>query len=173
MDGLTIASALKDQGVDTPILLISALTDVDERVRGLRAGGDDYLTKPFALDEMAARIEVLIRRRAADASRLILRQGDLELDLVSPPARRGGRDLRLFPKEIKLLEMFLRNPGQILTRTMIFESVWGYRFDPGTNLIEVHIRSLRQKLESPDTPTLIQTIRGSGYRLLCDEPKRS
>ncbi len=173
MDGLTIASALKAHGVDTPILLISALTEVDERVRGLRAGGDDYLTKPFALDEMAARVEVLIRRRAADASRLLLRQGDLELDLVSHTARRGGRDLRLFPKEMKLLEMFLRNPGQILTRTMIFEAVWGYRFDPGTNLIEVHIRSLRQKLESPAAPALIQTIRGSGYRLLCDEPKRS
>ena len=125
MDGLTIASALKDHGVDTPILLISALTDVDERVRGLRAGGDDYLTKPFALDEMAARVEVLIRRRGADNNRLVLRQGDLELDLVAHAARRGGRDLRLFPKEIKLLEMFLRNPGQVLTRTMIFEWVWG------------------------------------------------
>jgi two-component system OmpR family response regulator len=173
MDGLTIASALKDHGVDTPILLISALTDVDERVRGLRAGGDDYLTKPFALDEMAARVEVLIRRRGADNNRLVLRQGDLELDLVAHAARRGGRDLRLFPKEIKLLEMFLRNPGQVLTRTMIFEWVWGYRFDPGTNLIEVHIRSLRQKLESPDLPSLIQTVRGSGYCLLVDEPRRT
>ena len=154
MDGLTIASALKAHGVDTPILLISALTEVD-----------DYLTKPFALDEMAARVEVLIRRRAADASRLLLRQGDLELDLVSHTARRGGRDLRLFPKEMKLLEMFLRNPGQILTRTMIFEAVWGYYFDPSANLIDVHLSRLRRKLETLGAAPLIQTVRASGYAL--------
>jgi len=165
VDGLTIASTLKDKGIDTPILMISALNDVDERVRGLRAGGDDYLTKPFVLDEMAARIEVLLRRRRADADRLLLRYADLELDIVAHAARRGGRDLRLFPKEVKLLEMFMRNSEQILTRSMIFETVWGYSFDPGTNLIDVHIRALRKKLEGPELPPLLHTVRGVGYRL--------
>jgi two-component system OmpR family response regulator len=165
LDGLTIASALKAQGVQTPILMISALNDVDERVKGLRAGGDDYLTKPFVLDEMAARIEVLLRRSRSDAERLMLRYADVELDLVAHTARRGGRDLRLFPKELKLLEMFLRNSEQILTRTMIFETVWGYSFDPGTNLIDVHIRALRKKLEGPGLPPLLHTVRGVGYRL--------
>ncbi len=165
MDGLSIASALKERGVDTPILMISALNDVDERVRGLRAGGDDYLTKPFAPQEMSARVEVLLRRATADAKKLVLRYADLELDLVTHVARRGGRDLKLFPKEVKLFELFLRNSEQVLTRTMIFEAVWGYSFDPGTNLIEVHIRALRRKLEGPGLPTLFHTVRGTGYCL--------
>jgi two-component system OmpR family response regulator len=165
LDGLTIASSLKEKGVLTPILMISALDDVDERVRGLRAGGDDYLTKPFDLKEMAARVEVLIRRRNADLKNLHLEYADLELDLVAQVARRGGQDLRLFPKERQLLELFIRNPGQVLTRMMIFESVWGYRFDPGTNLIDVHIRALRQKLDAIDPAPLIHTVRGVGYCL--------
>jgi two-component system OmpR family response regulator len=166
MDGLAIAQTLKSRGVTTPVIVISALDDVDERVRGLRAGGDDYLTKPFALEEMAARVEVLIRRRA-DAGRLVLRYAELELDLVAHQVSRAGREVRLFPKEIKLLEFFLRNPEQILTRTMIFEAVWGYSFDPGTNLIDVHVRGLRQKLDAPGLAPLLHTIRGSGYRLGC------
>jgi two-component system OmpR family response regulator len=165
LDGLTIASSLKSEGMDTPILMISALDDVDERVRGLRAGGDDYLTKPFALAEMAARVEVLVRRRRADAGRLVLKYADLELDLVHHIARRGPREIRLFPKEIKLLELFLRHPEQILTRAMIFERVWGYSFDPGTNLIDVHVKGLRQKLDTPGSVGLIQTVRGAGYCL--------
>ena len=165
LDGLTIASSLKEKGVLTPILMISALDDVDERVRGLRAGGDDYLTKPFDLKEMAARVEVLIRRRNADLKNLHLEYADLELDLVAQVARRRGQDLRLFPKERRLLELFIRNPGQVLTRMMIFESVWGYRFDPGTNLIDVHIRALRQKLDAIDPAPLIHTVRGVGYCL--------
>ena len=165
LDGLSIASDLKDRGIDTPILMISALNDVDERVRGLRAGGDDYLTKPFAPQEMSARVEVLLRRTTVDARKLVLRYADLELDLVSHVAHRAGRDLRLFPKEVKLLEFFLRNSDQVLTRTMIFEAVWGYSFDPGTNLIEVHIRALRRKLEGPALPTLLHTVRGTGYCL--------
>jgi two-component system OmpR family response regulator len=165
LDGLEVASRLKAAGVDTPILMISALDEVDERVRGLRAGGDDYLTKPFALEEMAARVEVLIRRAAAPAAALVLRHADLELDLMAHVAKRGGRDLRLFPKELKLLEMFMRNSGQVLTRAMIFETVWGYSFDPGTNLIDVHIRALRKKLEGPGLPPLLHTERGAGYRL--------
>jgi two-component system OmpR family response regulator len=165
LDGLAIASSLKERGVLTPILMISALDDVDERVRGLRAGGDDYLTKPFDLKEMAARVEVLIRRRNADRKSLRLEYADLELDLVAQAARRKGQDLRLFPKERQLLELFIRNPGQVLTRMMIFESVWGYRFDPGTNLIDVHIRALRQKLDAIDPAPLIHTVRGVGYCL--------
>jgi len=165
VDGVTIASTLKERRMDTPILMISALDDVDERVKGLRAGGDDYLIKPFALGEMAARVEVLIRRRKTDEAKRILRVADLELDLLSHVARRGGRDLRLFPKEIKLLEMLMRNSGQVLTRTMIFEEVWGYKFDPGTNLIDVHMRALRLKLESPGQKQLLHTVRGSGYSL--------
>ncbi len=167
-DGLTIASALRDRGIETPILMISALNDVDERVRGLRAGGDDYLSKPFALAEMTARVEVLLRRRKSDAEKLVLRYGDLELDLVSHTARRAGRDLRLFPKEVKLLEMFMRNSGQVLTRTMIFETVWGYSFDPGTNLIDVHVRALRKKLEGEGLPPLLHTARGMGYTFRAD-----
>jgi two-component system OmpR family response regulator len=168
LDGLAVASALKDRGVPTPILMISALDDVDERVRGLRAGGDDYLTKPFDLEEMAARVEVLIRRRNADMKSLVLRFADVELDLVAHVARRGGQDLRLFPKERQLLELFMRNSGQVLTRMMIFEAVWGYRFDPGTNLIDVHIRALRQKLDLAGSRPLIHTVRGAGYRLSAD-----
>ena len=167
MDGLAVAETLKSRGVETPVLVISALNDVDERVRGLRAGGDDYLTKPFALEEMVARVEVLIRRRQSDSARLVLRYKDLELDLVSHMARRAGREIRLFPKESKLLEFFLRNPEQVLTRTMIFQTVWGYGFDPGTNLIDVHIRGLRQKLDAPGLPPILHTERGAGYRLSC------
>lgn len=165
LDGLAIASSLKERGIETPILMISALNEVDERVRGLRAGGDDYLTKPFALDEMAARVEVLLRRRGADQAKLVLRVADLDLDLVARVARRGGRDLRLFPKELKLLEYFVRNAGQVLTRSMIFQAVWGYDFDPGTNLIDVHVRALRRKLEGPGLEPLLHTVRGFGYRL--------
>ena len=165
LDGLSIAASLKASGVETPILMISAMSDVDERVRGLRAGGDDYLTKPFAMHEMVARVEVLLRRRKADFDKRVLRLADLELDLVTHVARRGGRDLRLVPKELKLLELFMRNSGQVLTRMMIFETVWGYTFDPGTNLIDVHIRALRGKLEEPGLQTLLHTVRGSGYCL--------
>jgi two-component system OmpR family response regulator len=166
IDGLEVAQVLKARGDETPILMISALDDVDERVRGLRAGGDDYLTKPFALEEMAARVEVLIRRRRQGGA-LVLRFGDVELDLVAHVARRSGQDVRLFPKELRLLEFFLRNPEQVLTRTMIFQEVWGYSFDPGTNLIDVHIRGLRQKLQQPGLAPLLHTVRGVGYRLGC------
>ncbi|MDE2355241.1 MAG: response regulator transcription factor [Alphaproteobacteria bacterium] len=168
LDGLGVASALRARGVETPILMISALDDVDERVRGLRAGGDDYLTKPFALAEMAARVEVMVRRSRSEADRRVLRYADVELDLVTHTARRGARELRLFPKEMKLLELFLRHSEQILTRTLIFQEVWGYSFDPGTNLIDVHVRGLRQKLDAPGAAALIHTVRGSGYCLRAD-----
>ena len=166
IDGLTVIGRLRQRGVHTPVLMISALSDVDERVRGLRAGGDDYLTKPFASDEMAARIEVMLRHpRRAGTQDTRLSVADLELDLMERSARRGGQALSLLPTEFKLLEFLVRNTGQVLTRTMIFEQVWGYHFDPGTNLIDVHIGRLRKKLDLPGMPPLIRTMRGTGYVL--------
>ncbi|KAF1710312.1 DNA-binding response regulator [Pseudoxanthomonas kalamensis DSM 18571] len=166
MDGLTLAAALRERGVCTPILMISALSDIDERVRGLRAGGDDYLTKPFASDEMVARVEALARRQQSfiHPGRTI-RLGDLELDLLSRTARRGSHELKLLPTEFKLLKFMMKNSGQTMTRMMIFEGVWGYHFDPGTNLIDVHIARLRRKLDIPGKPPLIHTMRGTGYVL--------
>ena len=165
LDGLAVITALRRAGVQTPVLMISALSDVDERVRGLRAGGDDYLTKPFAPDEMAARVEVLLRRQRAAERETVLRVGDLELDLIERRARRGAMNLELLPIEFRLLEFLVRNSGQVLTRTMIFEAVWGYLFDPGTNVIDVHIGRLRKKVDPPGLAPLIRTVRGSGYRL--------
>jgi two-component system, OmpR family, response regulator len=165
VDGLTIVSVMRSTGIDIPVLMISALTDVDERVRGLRAGGDDYLTKPFASEEMAARLEVLLRRTRAQPRQTILTVQDLEMDLVTRQVRRGGREIALLPTEFKLLEFMMRNSGQVLTRTMIFEAIWGYHFDPGTNLIDVHLGRLRKKVDLPGQPPLIRTIRGSGYAI--------
>ncbi|HEX4199399.1 MAG TPA: response regulator transcription factor [Caulobacteraceae bacterium] len=169
VDGLAIVTAMRAAQVDTPVLMISALSDVDERVRGLRAGGDDYLTKPFASEEMAARLEVLLRRRDSAAARdSLLRVEDLEMDLLTRQVRRGGRELKLLPTESKLLELLLRHPAQVLTRTMIFEAVWGYHFDPGTNLIDVHMGRLRRKVDPPGERPLIHTVRGAGYALRGD-----
>jgi two-component system OmpR family response regulator len=165
MDGLTIVTAIREQHIDTPVLMISALSDVDERVDGLRAGGDDYLVKPFASEEMAARVEVLLRRRNRPERQTKLRVSDLELDLVARKASRGDMVLDLLPTEFRLLEYMMRNFGQIITRTMLFESVWGYHFDPGTNIIDVHIGRLRRKVDSPGMSPLIHTVRGSGYML--------
>lgn len=164
LDGLAIVTTLRTIGVVTPILMISALSDVDERVRGLRAGGDDYLSKPFATDEMAARVEVLLRRKSPVREfETTLRVADLELNLISHEAIRDNQPLNLLPTEYKLLEFMMRNPGQVLSRMMIFEEVWGYHFDPGTNLIDVHIGRLRKKIDPPGMTPLIRTIRGSGY----------
>lgn len=164
MDGIDVVAALRRAQVDTPVLMISALSDVDERVRGLRAGGDDYLTKPFAPDEMSARAEVLLRRRQGnEGSGNRLRVADLELDLVAHAANRAGQELPLQPTEYRLLEFLMRHAGQVLTRTMIFEHVWGFHFDPGTNVIDVHIGRLRRKIDQPGQSSLIRTIRGSGY----------
>jgi two-component system, OmpR family, response regulator len=164
MDGIEVVAGMRTAGVDTPVLMISALSDVDDRVRGLRAGGDDYLTKPFAPDEMAARAEVLLRRRQPQAAQR-LRVADLELDLVSHVAYRQGHPLTLLPTEYRLLEFLMRNSGQVLTRTMIFETVWGFHFDPGTNVIDVHIGRLRRKIDGAGQPALIHTVRGTGYML--------
>lgn len=165
LDGLVLVTRLREAGVQTPVLMISALSDVDERVRGLRAGGDDYLTKPFSPDEMAARVEVLLRRHARTERDTMLRVADLELDLIGRIARRGGVALELLPTEFRLLEFLVRQVGQVVTRTMIFEAVWGYHFDPGTNVIEVHIGRLRKKIDAPGAAPLIRTVRGSGYVL--------
>ena len=165
LDGLALVTELRRAGVETPVLMISALSDVDARVRGLRAGGDDYLTKPFAPDEMAARVEVLLRRRRSEAPETMLRVADLELDLMARRAKRGSEVLELLPIEFRLLEFMMRNSGQVLTRTMIFENVWGYHFDPGTNVIDVHIARLRRKVDAGERPPLIRTVRGCGYKI--------
>jgi len=164
-DGLAIVMAMRDAHIDIPVLMVSALSDVDERIRGLRAGGDDYMTKPFASEELAARLEVLLRRRGGSQREMTMTVADLELDLISRLAHRGGVEIRLMPTEFKLLEFMMRNSGQTLTRTMIFEAIWGYHFDPGTNLIDVHLGRLRRKVDRPGLPPLIHTIRGSGYAL--------
>ncbi|HZZ33478.1 MAG TPA: response regulator transcription factor [Phenylobacterium sp.] len=165
VDGLAIVTAMRSAAIDVPVLMISALSDVDERIRGLRAGGDDYMTKPFASEELAARVEVLLRRRTAPAPALSLTVGDLFLDLITRTARRAGAEIRLMPTEYKLLEYMMRNSGQVLTRTMIFEAIWGYHFDPGTNLIDVHLGRLRRKVDRHGLPAMIHTIRGSGFAL--------
>jgi len=165
-NGLQIAHALRGAGLPTPILMLSALSELDERLAGLRAGGDDYVIKPFEPAELAVRAAVLLRRTAlAESPPLLLRTGDLELDLVAREARRHGRTIELLPTEFKLLEFLMRNPGQLLSRRMIFEHVWGYHFDPGTNLIDVHVGKLRKKIDDPEQPSLIRTERGSGYIL--------
>jgi len=165
LDGLAIVTLLREKNIDTPVLMISALSDVDERIDGLRAGGDDYLVKPFASEEMAARVEVLLRRKQRHGQQTQLRVADLELDLVARQALRAGNVLDLLPTEFRLLEYMMRNSGQIITRTMLFESVWGYHFDPGTNIIDVHIGRLRRKVDAEGLSPLIHTVRGSGYTL--------
>ncbi len=165
VDGLAIVTAMRGAEIDIPVLMISALSDVDERIRGLRAGGDDYMAKPFASEEMTARLEVLLRQREAAPRQLSLSVADLDLDLITRTAQRGGEEIRLMPTEFKLLEYMMRNSGQVLTRTMIFEAIWGYHFDPGTNLIDVHLGRLRRKIDRPGQKQLIQTVRGSGYAL--------
>ena len=165
-DGLTIVSTLRSLGIQTPVLMISALSDVDERVLGLRAGGDDYLTKPFSAVEMVARLDALLRRTAADLSNPHLSCGNLRLDLVEHKLTRNDEDIQLLPTEFKLLNYLMRSAGQLVTRTMLFEGVWGYHFDPGTNIIDVHIGRLRKKLESDENSPVIHTIRGAGYVLV-------
>ncbi|MBJ2257258.1 response regulator transcription factor [Pseudomonas psychrophila] len=163
-DGLTIVSTLRNLGIHTPVLMISALSDVDERVKGLRCGGDDYLTKPFSMVEMVARLEVLLRCPGSHSQVHQLSVGNLSIDLIENTLVRCGESIALLPTEFKLLTYLMRNAGQQVTRTMLFEEVWGYHFDPGTNIIDVHIGRLRKKIEGPGAP-LIHTIRGSGYML--------
>ena len=163
-DGLEVVRSLRDAGRQIPVLMVSALGDVDERVTGLRAGGDDYLIKPFAPAELVARLEVILRRHRMTAQPEVkLKVRDLELDLVKREATRAGRTIELLPTEFKLLEFMMRNAGQALSRRMIFEAVWDYYFDPGTNLIDVHVAKLRRKIDTPGLTPLIRTERGLGY----------
>src|SRR5919107_5466966 len=165
LDGLSLIRSLREQKVDTPVLILSALGEVDDRVKGLRAGGDDYLPKPYSFAELLARIEVLVRRRAGKAEETVYRVGDLELDRLSHTVRRGGTELDLQPREFRLLEYLMKNAGQVVTRTMLLESVWDYHFDPGTNVIDVHVSRLRSKLDKGFDRPLLHTVRGAGYMI--------
>ena len=165
LDGLGVLATLRTIGIETPVLILSALSAVDERVRGLRAGGDDYLTKPFEFVELTARIEALARRRAGPERETTLEYADLQIDLLTREVRRAGCTIELLPREYRLLEYLIRHPGRVVTRTMLFEEVWGYHYDPQTNVIDVHIGRLRRKLEEGGLPQLIHTVRGSGYVL--------
>ncbi|MFC5311492.1 winged helix-turn-helix domain-containing protein [Azospirillum rugosum] len=164
-DGLSLVEILRATGNDTPVLFLSALGSVDDRVKGLKAGGDDYLTKPFAFSELLARIEVLVRRRTAAQPQTKLSVGDLELDLLSRTVKRAGKAIDLLPREFALLEYLMRNAGSVVTRTMMLENVWDYHFDPQTNVIDVHIARLRQKIDKDFPTPLIHTVRGAGYSL--------
>ncbi len=165
MDGLTIIRTLRAKGITTPALILSALSDVDERVKGLRAGGDDYLAKPYAFSELLARVEGLRRRNSLEPPETRLKAGDLELDLLSRAVTRGGQVITLQPREFKLLEYLMRNEGHIVTRTMLLENVWDYHFDPQTNVIDVHISRLRAKIEKGFPTSILQTVRGAGYMI--------
>ena len=164
VDGLTIIEAARKEQIRAPVLVLSALGAVDERVRGLRAGGDDYLTKPFAIAELIARIEALLRR-PAEAVGTVLRVGPLELDLLMRNAKRGDRTIELLPREFRLLEYMMRRKEQLLTRAMLFEEVWNYKFVPQSNLVDVHIGRLRRKVDQADEAPMIRSIRGEGFML--------
>jgi two-component system OmpR family response regulator len=165
-DGLTIVRSVRAAGKATPMLILSALGEVQDRVEGLRAGGDDYLTKPFAFTELLARLEALVRRATASpTTETELRVGDLELDLLSRAAKRAGQVVALQPREFRLLEYLMRNAGQVVTRTMLLEHVWDYHFDPQTNVIDVHISRLRGKIDKGHERPLLHTVRGAGYMI--------
>ncbi|MBM3539713.1 MAG: response regulator transcription factor, partial [Alphaproteobacteria bacterium] len=169
LDGLTLIETLRKAGKTTPVLILSALGDVDQRVRGLKAGGDDYLTKPFAFTELLARLEAVLRRGAASKTpQTVLKIGDLELDLLSRTVKRGGTAINLQPREFRLLEYLMRHAGHVVTRTMLLEGVWDYHFDPQTNVIDVHVSRLRQKVDRGFPKPLIHTVRGAGYSLRAD-----
>ena len=165
MDGLSIVKGLRAAGIETPILILSALSHLDDRVKGLRAGGDDYLTKPFGYSELLARLEVLLRRRTGKDVQTEIICGDLKIDLLSRRVSRGGKPLELLPREYKLLEYLMRHKDRVVTRTMLLEQVWDYRFDPHTSVVDTHISRLRKKLEEGYDRPLLHTLRGSGYRL--------
>ena len=164
LDGLSIVENIRSNGIRTPVLVLSALAKVDDRVRGLKAGGDDYLTKPFALVELSARVDALLRR-PADPRETTLRVGPLTLDLIERAARRLTRALDILPREFQLLEYLMRHAGQVVTRAMLFEEVWHYRFDPRTNLVDVHMGRLRRKVDAASEAPMIHSVRGTGFSL--------
>jgi two-component system OmpR family response regulator len=164
-DGLSVIGALRTKSLETPVLILSALGQVDDRVKGLRTGGDDYLAKPYAFSELLARVEALARRRGSRGEETVYRVGDLELNRLSHEVSRAGQEVQLQPREFRLLEYLMRHAGRVVTRTMLFEEVWGYHYDPQTNVIDVHIGRLRRKLEEGGLSQMIHTVRGSGYVL--------
>jgi two-component system OmpR family response regulator len=165
IDGITVMRQLRDGGVAAPVLIISALGEVDDRVRGLRAGGDDYMVKPFSFVELLARVEALGRRSDTVVKETILRVGDLAVDLVSRTASRRGREILLFPREFQLLEYLVRNQGRVVSRTMLLQHVWDLHFDPSTNIIDVYVGRVRRKVDGQQAYPLIHTVRGIGYCL--------
>ena len=165
IDGITVMRQLRDGGVAAPVLIISALGEVDDRVRGLRAGGDDYMVKPFSFVELLARVEALGRRSDTVVKQTILRVGDLAVDLVSRTASRRGKDILLFPREFQLLEYLVRNEGRVVSRTMLLQHVWDLHFDPSTNIIDVYVGRVRRKVDGQQAYPLIHTVRGIGYCL--------
>jgi len=174
MDGLTLVGALRNQNNETPVLILSALGQVDDRVKGLRAGGDDYLSKPYAFSELLARVETLARRRPKGApEETVFRVADLTLDRLSHKVMRRGEEIVLQPREFRLLAYLLVHQGRTVTRTMLLEAVWDYRFDPQTNVIDVHISRLRNKIDKDAAIPLIHTVRGVGYTLSADGPQRA
>jgi two-component system OmpR family response regulator len=164
-DGLSLIRALRDKGVQTPVLILSALGQVDDRVKGLRAGGDDYLPKPYSFSELLARVEALARRSGGRGEETVYRVGDLELDRLSHQVSRAGNEIVLQPREFRLLEYLMKHAGQVVTRTMLLENVWDYHFDPQTNVIDVHISRLRSKIDKGFPQPLLHTIRGAGYMI--------
>ncbi|MDB5989701.1 MAG: DNA-binding response regulator [Herbaspirillum sp.] len=169
VDGLAIIEALRQTGCKTPILILSALSDVEERIRGLKAGCDDYLVKPFAFGELLARLDALLRRTQEKRDVTTLTVGDLTMDLLTHKVKRGGKSLTLQPTEFKLLEYLMRHSDQVVTRTMLLENVWDYHFDPQTNVVDVHISKLRQKFDTGATQQLLRTIRNAGYMLSAND----
>lgn len=165
LDGLSVISRLREEDDRTPVLVLSALADVDDRIEGLKAGGDDYLTKPYAFAELLARVEALARRRDPETVKTKLAVGDLEMDLLARTVVRGGQKIQLQPREFRLLEFLMKHEGQVVTRTMLLEKVWDYHFDPQTNVIDVHISRLRAKIDKDFDEPLLHTVRGAGYRL--------
>jgi two-component system OmpR family response regulator len=169
IDGIEVIRRLRENGIVTPALILSALGEVDDRVRGLRAGGDDYLVKPFSFQEMLARVDALARRSATVVKETMLRVGDLEIDLLARIVRRGGREIELLPREFQLLEYLARNAGQVVSRTMLLQHVWDLHFDPTTNVIDVYVGRVRRKIDSGQSHLLIHTIRGLGFCLRAPE----
>ena len=165
LDGLSVVRALRAAGRKTPVLFLTALGGIDDRVEGLEAGGDDYLTKPFAFAELLARVNALARRPPVQAVKTTLRVADLELDLLARRARRGGQPIDLLPKEFTLLEVLMRNEGRVVTRTMLLERVWDFHFDPKTSVVETHISRLRAKIDRPFDLALLHTVKSAGYSL--------
>ncbi len=165
LDGLRVVETLRGEGVQTPVLFLSALGEVDDKVKGLRSGGDDYLAKPYAFSELLARVEGLARRARPEAAETSMTIGDLEIDILARSVKREGQEIPLLPREFKLLEYLARHEGQVVTRTMLLENVWDYHFDPQTNVIDVHISRLRSKIDKGFDEPLLHTIRGAGYSI--------